>query len=350
MTTSRARGLPSFFILLLLCCLQSHANAGNIEKGSRHIEHPAWFQHGLIDLEADLETAASLGKQGVMVLYTTQGCTYCAEFIRASLGDDDIAQRVQQHFISWGLEIFDDTEMTDHQGNDLPVKTFAVEQKAGMAPTLLFYQTGADGENQLIYRAIGYQSPERFSMILDYLIGGSHAKLSFRDYLAERTDMPTEKPQGELRDDPLFIKPPYALERTHFASSQPLLVLFEAPGCEACEEFHDKVLSLDEVRETVDQFEVVRLDATDTTTPVITPNGNRMTPAEWYATEELSRLPALLFINEEGELVLKTDAVIERQRMLNASGLVLERAYEKGWTYQRFARSKAIERNQQLQE
>ena len=41
----------------------------------------------------------------------------------------------------------------------------------------------------------------------------------------------------------------------------------------------------------------------------------------------------------------KTDAVLERQRMLNACGLVLERAYEKGWSYQRYARSRALERS-----
>ena len=36
--------------------------------------------------------------------------------------------------------------------------------------------------------------------------------------------------------------------------------------------------------------------------------------------------------------------------MLNATNLVLERAYEKGWHYQRFARTKAIERNRLAQE
>jgi hypothetical protein len=36
-----------------------------------------------------------------------------------------------------------------------------------------------------------------------------------------------------------------------------------------------------------------------------------------------------------------------RQRMMNSLLYTLERAYEKQWSYQRFARSKALERLQQ---
>jgi hypothetical protein len=36
--------------------------------------------------------------------------------------------------------------------------------------------------------------------------------------------------------------------------------------------------------------------------------------------------------------------------MMNSVNFVLEKAYKKGWTYQRFARSKAIERRQKKQE
>ena len=148
-----------------------------------------------------------------------------------------------------------------------------------------------------------------------------------------------------MHDDPLFISPPYALARVPFAASEPLLVIFEGPGCDACDAFHRDVLALDEVRQLLHRFEVVRLDASDDGTPVIGPDGKATTPAQWFEQEGFSRVPALLYVNETGEAVFKTDAVVERQRMLNATGLVLDRAYEKGWSYQRYARTKAIERN-----
>ena len=51
-----------------------------------------------------------------------------------------------------------------------------------------------------------------------------------------------------------------------------------------------------------------------------------------------------MFFNEHGRQVLYTDALVGRQRMLNSVNYVLQRAYEKDWSYQRFARTTAIEK------
>ena len=78
---------------------------------------------------------------------------------------------------------------------------------------------------------------------------------------------------------------------------------------------------------------------------MITPDGTRTTPARWYQQQGFSRTPALLFFNEKGDTAIKTDNHVKEQRMMNSINYVNERAYEKGWSYQRFARTKAIERN-----
>ena len=54
-------------------------------------------------------------------------------------------------------------------------RQLAEAQGAGMAPTLLFF--GPDGKRTL--RAVGYQSPERFELILDYLIDGANQFVIF---------------------------------------------------------------------------------------------------------------------------------------------------------------------------
>jgi thioredoxin-related protein len=323
------------------------ANAG-IEDGPRHVGQPDWMTPGIVDLDTDLETVRDKGMTGVMVLFTTQGCTYCAEFIDRSLGDPALQQRVRDNFIPIGLEIFDDVIMTDHQGNDIPIKHFAEQQKAGMAPTLLFY--GPD--HDLIFRAVGYQSPQRFAAILDYLISGSHRDLPFSDYLrSAAVAMSAEDADySELRADPLFMTPPYALARKPIAADRPLLVMFEETGCADCRRFHDQVLTSADVRARLENFEVVRLDAGDNTTPIQSPDGSRTTPAEWFAAEGFSRVPALLFIDEQGEAVFHNDAVTEYRRMMNMMGLVLEKKYADGWTYQRYARTQAIKRNRRAQQ
>lgn len=343
MKPSRLYCRPILMLFVLPAWLAMGVAQAGIEDGPRHVPHPEWMDPGIVDLQDELGHVRDQGLTGLMLMFSTEGCTYCAAFVRASLGDPVLRGRLQRHFVAIGLEIFDDAEMTDPQGEDVPIKRFAERHKAGMAPTLLFF--GPDG--RLVFRAIGYQSPSRFARILDYLIGGHHRQQTFGEYLAINPETP---PAGasryaNLREDTLFDAPPYALSRRPIAAEVPLLVLFESTGCGECAEFHDNVLALDEVRQLLSRFQVVRLDTTDRKTRVLAPDGSVTTPAQWFGKEGFTRQPALLFVSEGGETVLRVDAVVERQRMLNAAGLVLERAYEKGWSYQRFARSKAIERN-----
>lgn len=332
-------------LALLLCGL---AAAETFDDGAlRHIEYPAWFADDPFnDLQETLRQAAAGGKQGLIVLFTTEGCAYCDRFIRGSLGDPAIAARVQRTFDAVGLEIFDDAEMTDPRGEALPVKAFAEREGAAFSPTLLFI----DADGATVLRVVGYQSPARFSVILDYVTGAHYRSGSLRDYLARHgdADAPGDPPPpprtAPLRDDPLFARPPHLLDRSRIAADRPLLILFETTSCTACEDFHRDVLAVAEVRTALGAFEVVRLDARDGATPVIAPDGSRTAPSALFGRLGFTRTPALAFFDERGNAVLTTDALVLRQRMLNALRYVREGAYARGWTFQRFARTKGLER------
>ena len=323
---------------------ETEATAAEFNDGEyAHIVYPDWFNDSFFDLQDDLTEAVAADKQGLMVFFSTEGCSYCGLFVRESLRDPAIAEVVQERFAAVGLEIFSDAEMTDPAGKPLSVKQFATAEGAEYAPTLLFY----DRDGQRAFRAVGYQSPARFQAILDYVSGDHYRTMHFRDFLQLRQPDIDASSKGQLKDDPLFSSPPYALDRSRFSAEQPLLVIFEKRGCEECDSFHRDVLALEEVRDLLGRFEVVRLDAQDDRTAVLAPDGSRLTPTDLFQQANFSRLPALLFYNEQGELVLKTDALVKRQRMLNSCFFVLEKAYDKGWTYQRLARSKGIERARQ---
>jgi thioredoxin-related protein len=306
-----------------------------------HVAYPDWFKESFLDLRDDLADAEAEGKAGIMVLFTTEGCSYCAQFIRRTLGDEAIAARVRSRFDAIGLEMFSDAEMVGPGGEPMRVKELAEREGAGFSPTLLFF--GTNGE--LRYRAIGYRDPERFGLVLDYLEGAYDRGQSFSDFLAEHArESETTRSSYRLAPDPLFGAPPYVLDRSRIAARQPLLVIFETDGCAGCAVFQGEVLALPRVRRLLAGFEIVRLDADDAETPVLAPDGTRTTPAAWYAASGLSHLPALLFFEENGREVLRTDALVLPQRMVNSLLFTRERAYEKQWTYQHFARSKALER------
>ena len=339
-------------IVLLVLGATADARAGTTadvdDSEIKHIVYPDWFSESLFfDLPEELDKAGSAGKLGLMVLFTTEGCSYCHLFVRKSLGDPDLAALVRQHFESVGMEIFDDREMVDPAGTAMPIKEFADHEGAEFAPTLLFY--GADGRR--ILKVVGYQSPARFRLILEFLIDEHFRSQSLAGFLRDRAHVKEVlASRRSLLEDEIFIRPPYSLVRNDSQAHRPLVVIFEQAGCTECEEFHAAVLSEGDVRETLSSFDVVRLDAADNETGLVTPDGRARTPATWYGETGFSRTPALMFFDENGQLVLETDALVLRQRMMNSLNFVLERAYEKGWTYQRFARSKAIERWQARQD
>lgn len=345
------RQIPHFLLrlLLVLACAFGIGDAIAAERfddsAMQHINYPDWFEESPFhDLHEELHQALADGKHGLMILFTTEGCSYCEAFIRKSLGDPATVALVQQDFAAIGLEIFDDAEMTDPRGETLAIKAFAEREGAALSPTLLFY--GKDGEPLL--RVVGYQSPERFRSVLAYVSGGHYRNEPLRAYLARHAQNNPPAPEtSALRQDPLFSSPPYALDRSRAPANRPLLVIFERHACEDCGVFHEEVLADPDVRKLLERFETVRLDAADGKTPVVAPDGSRTNPAALFERADFTRVPALLFYDERGAEVLKTDTLVLRQRMRNSLLYVLERAYSKGMTYQRFARSKGLERLQQ---
>jgi len=338
------------YLLLGLLSL-SNLQAREFDDPSlRHIKNPSWFINDpFFELNESLASANAAGKQGIMILYSANPCSYCQLFIQQSLSDPDIAAMVQKHYGAIGLEIFNDASLVTPQGQETTVKDFAKHEGVMFSPTVLFY----DNQGNRVFRITGYQAKERFKTSLQYVIGKHYRGQSIAEYVqkanmeskASSKDQHRQVALATLKPDSLFSEPPHLLQRNVISASEPLLVIFEAKQCEECKVFHDKVLSVKAVRKLLEKYQVVQLDADDEKTTVIRPDGSRATPSAWYKQEGFSRTPAMLFFTENGQVAIKTDNLLLKQRMLNSINYVIERAYLKGWSYQRFARSKAIERN-----
>lgn len=338
-----ALGLGLAFILGV--APSGHANGKDMPFDDAQVvrtDDPAWFKTSFLDLREDLAEARAAGRQGLMILFSTQGCAYCKAFIERSLKDPVLGTMVREHFDTIHLEIFDDTGMKDLAGRSQPVKDFAKREGAAFSPTLVFY--GLDGKR--LHQVVGYQSPARFREVLDYLVDGHHRSLSYRDYLERRAAgrLATARPDDLIRDI-LFDRPPYNLDRRRSAG-KPLLVLFEQRDCDACRDFHADVMSNPEVRVLLHRFQVVQLDARDAATSIITPDGRKLTPRLWANALGLAHLPGMVFFDETGREVLRNDSLTYRQRMTRSLQYVLDKAYLRDIHFQRYAREKSLERLQ----
>jgi thioredoxin-related protein len=338
----RLTGLRALFLYALFAVYAAPPAVAFDDSAVTRFVYPDWFKPTFYDLGADLAEAEQAGKRGVALFFSTEGCSYCALMLRTAFADPVLAERLRSRFDVIGLEMFDDAEITDWQGESQPVKAFAKREGAQFSPTLAFY----DARGRRLLRLVGYQEPARIAMALDYLDAGPPAGARFADWVGQRRYAKAAPPSAsaDLIADPLFGAPPYRLERSAREGFAPLLVIFEGSPCPNCERFHREVLADPEVRSLLQEFEVVRLDVRDATTPVVTPSGVATNPAAWYAALGLSQLPALAWFDERGRQVLEIDAVALAGRMKNALGYVRERAYTRGWTYQRYARAQALQR------
>ena len=229
--------------------------------------------------------------------------------------------------------------MSDVSGKKMAVKEYVKANNASFTPTLIFY--GANGEKLL--KIVGYYPPEKFRKTLDYVDGEHYKTLRLREYLDKHKPGSIVASSKINKDDELFSKPPYALDRRSGFAQQPLLVLFEQPGCEDCDYFHSKVLKDKSIRGLIKRFEAVQLNAQDDMMKLIKPSGERTNPKQWFKDLDLTYYPALVIFDESGKEVLRLDSQTKKFRVEGTLQLVLNKDYENGAQLQRWRRDMAIE-------
>jgi thioredoxin-related protein len=194
----------------------------------------------------------------------------------------------------------------------------------------------------------GYYSPYRFRAALAYVVDGYYRVEAFRDYLA-RADPPPKFDMADMNEQPYFSAPPYALDRTHVAAQQPLVVFFEQRNCHACDILHTGPLGDAKTRELLDKFDAVQLDMWSDT-PVWTPGGQRVTARDWAHSLGLYYAPTLIFFDERGSEIIRVDSVVRLYRLRGVLEYVIERGYLQAPTYQRWRAIRAQTRREDSQQ
>ncbi|MGB0723171.1 MAG: thioredoxin fold domain-containing protein [Gammaproteobacteria bacterium] len=345
MNTPKPKLMLAMGLALIIAALPmlAHAEFGDPEGWNPNPEertvYPDWFVDSFLDLPEDLANARTEGKKGIMVVFSMPFCSHCKQLIKTTFADETIVAKLRRDFDAVHVDLFSDAEMVSPKGEPMRVKEFGKREGADFTPAIYFYDL--DGNRML--RVIGYQPPDRFSHILSYLSEGHYRESRLRDYLARKENKTTPNKVIPRIDDPLFEGPPFALDRRIGPAPRQTLIVFDGPDCDECPYVFGELFQHPRLRKQLQQLEVMRVRL-DEPTPILRPDGSVTTAAQWHAELGLHRTPALLFLNERGEQVMLTDAMLLPIRLDNTLGFVLERAYEKGWNYQRFASMRSGER------
>ncbi|MCN4144176.1 MAG: hypothetical protein LC437_03610 [Thiohalomonas sp.] len=136
---------------------------------------------------------------------------------------------------------------------------------------MIFYD--AQGKQALMLR--GFYPPYKFRAAMKYVERGYYKEESFRNYIF-RANPPPKFEISDMNHKDFFMPPPFELDRSRFQAQEPLLVFFEQEDCHACDVLHSEPLEFEATKKLLSHFEIVELDM-NSDTPVITPNGQRIT-------------------------------------------------------------------------
>ena len=161
--------------------------------------------------------------------------------------------------------------------------------------------------------------------------------MEFHEYVMTQLPVPEHH---ELNRESFFLAPPFALARNIMHADRPLAVLFERPGCRNCDILHERVLANPDTRSLLQQFDAVQLDM-QSDTPVITPDGRKLTASEWAGELNLGFAPSLVLFDKQGVEVMRIDAFIKTFHFQSVLDYVLQEAYRDEPSFQRFISARA---------
>jgi len=297
-----------------------------------HKEQPAWFKVSFLHLFEDIEEAAENNKRLVVYFYQ-DGCPYCKKLIEDNFGQRKIADKTQQYFDVVAINLWGDKEVVVGD-KTYTEKTFAEALKVQYTPTLLFFNES----KKIVFRANGYYPPEKFSALLDYIGKKQEAVTSYQDYMAKVDLKPST---GRLHTDVNSVKS--ATDLTRYISdsdARPLLVMFEQKKCSACDELHLDILKRKVSIELLSGFNVVVLDMWSDQL-IITPSAEKIKISDWAKKLDVKYAPSLLFFDNKGVEVFRTDAYLKAFHTQSAMDYVLSGAYKKQSNFQRYIDERA---------
>ena len=303
----------SIIVLCLAIFGTAHATERGILTGSAPHEAPDWFKESFLEIAEDVEEAGEANKH-VMLFFQLNDCTYCDRMLAESFETDPYKSFIQTHFDVIAINVRGDREVVFNEEIQVTEKELAEQLNVFATPAMIFL----NANNEQILRVNGYRAPQRFQKTLDYVSAKAYRDMEYAEYV----DRNPNESVYSLRDHKLFkeINDLSAVKR-------PLLVIFENRSCYECTEFHDNLLSREEVISELSKFTVVRLD-TDSDNTFIDVDGVQMTASGMAKKYQMTFRPGMLAF-DKGELITRYDSLLYSYHFREGLRYVADGYYKK---------------------
>ncbi len=293
--------------------------------GARVSEFPDWFKESFLDIPEDVAEAAAGGRH-VILYFHTKGCPYCYKMIEENFKHSPYTGFLRESFDVIAIDLKGDKEIAFNDQLSLSEKELARHIEVRFTPTVLFL----DDDNRTVLRLNGYRSVSAFEHALRFV----HEKAYRHTTLSEYVESRRPEPVYRLRDHPDFVDS----DDLSALANEPLLVLFEDSTCDECDALHDNILGLEQTREILAGFTVVRLDA-HSEAPLVDVKGRRTTPKQYAIALGLTYRPGVVMF-DRGREIMRIDGMRRTFHFQQALRYVAERHYESYPQYRDYARAR----------
>ena len=327
----------SLFVLMVLLgsfplhAAETVATRPGTYYGAKATEYPAWFKESFLDLREDIREAQKAGKR-VLVMFTQDGCPYCAALVERNLSQREIEATLRQKFDVIAINLWGDREVVGLDGKTYTEKAYGAALKVQFTPSLLFF----DEAGNTILRLNGYVPPARMQAALDWVGGRQEKRVAFRDFVAAR-ELP--KAAGAMARQDYFLEDATDLRRRG-KQAKPLAVYFEQKDCPDCEVLHRRVLADPEARAALARFDNVQLDMWSRDA-IVTPDGKRMAVRDWARQLGVNFAPGIVLFDSAGKEVIRWEASFRVFHTLGMFDYTSSGAYRTEPSFQRFLSARA---------
>jgi thioredoxin-related protein len=328
---SRTQNLAWSFLLVGALATAAGEAPSELTQGLQnpgYHEQPAWFKASFLDIREDVAEATAEDKRIILYFYQ-DGCPYCAKLLQENLGDQSIAQLMQESFDVVAINLWGDREVTGLSGESTTEKQLGADLKVQFTPTMLLLDEAGD----VVLRINGYFPPHRFKAALAYVAERrEQVGESFGDYAAGRDPVAAS---GTLHTQAGFLPPPLRLADNRDTSMRPLVVMFEQPTCRDCDELHEDILKREPVVYSLSAYDGAILD-TYSSDPVQTVDGREIPIRDWAAELGIQYTPTLVFFDAAGREVFRTEGYFKSFHIHGALDYVATGAYLREPSFQRY--------------
>jgi thioredoxin-related protein len=102
-----------------------------------------FFDQSLGDFRAELDTARSAGKQGVLLMFEAEGCPYCRRMRETVLNRREVQDYFHRRFLVFSVDTRGAVPVGDFTGRAMTEQNFAAALRVNATPTFVF--VGTDG-------------------------------------------------------------------------------------------------------------------------------------------------------------------------------------------------------------